>query len=139
MMAVLRKDIRRFMMTECIMPRVWMYRRRWTPTLGVRRRQCTARERLAKYGKVEVSTFNTYISPKNSCTYYRRFQKDNKTIKCGCNRNNFIPNMRNYRKFISVSIIHSGIMAISIEGINFIKKGHFKRIHRIITDRKSVV
>src|SRR3954463_11496370 len=37
----------------------------WTPTLGVRRRQCTARERLAKYGKVEVSTLNTYISPKN--------------------------------------------------------------------------
>src|ERR1041384_8168214 len=68
---VLRKDIRRLMMTERIMPRVWMYRRRWTPTLGVRRRQCTERERLAKYGKVEVSTFNTYISPKNSCTYYR--------------------------------------------------------------------
>src|ERR1041385_6632231 len=44
--AVLRKDIRRFMMTERIMPRVWMYRRRWTPTLGVIRRQCMARERL---------------------------------------------------------------------------------------------
>ena len=25
----------------------------------------------SKYGKVEVSTFNTYISLKNSCTYYR--------------------------------------------------------------------
>ena len=24
-----------------------------------------------KYEEVEVSTFNTYISPKNSCTYYR--------------------------------------------------------------------
>src|SRR3954453_2127806 len=48
LVAVLRKDIRRFMMTERIMPRVWMYRRRWTPTLGVRRRQCTAQERLAK-------------------------------------------------------------------------------------------
>src|SRR4051812_39669453 len=47
MVAVLRKDIRRFMMTERIMPRVWMYRRRWTPTLGVRRRQCTSHERLA--------------------------------------------------------------------------------------------
>src|ERR1041384_3241168 len=35
------------MMTKRIMPRVWMYRRRWTPTLGVRRRQCTTRERLA--------------------------------------------------------------------------------------------
>src|ERR1041385_3231533 len=58
MVAVLRKDIRRFMMTEHIMPRVWMYRRRWMPTLEVRKRQCTARERLAKYGKVEVSTFN---------------------------------------------------------------------------------
>src|ERR1041385_6850149 len=47
MVAVLRKDIRRFMMTERIMPRVWMYRRRWTPTLRVRRKQCTAHERLA--------------------------------------------------------------------------------------------
>src|SRR3954469_19428367 len=47
MVAVLRKDIRRFMMTERIMPRVWMYRRRWNPTLGVRRRQCTTHERLA--------------------------------------------------------------------------------------------
>src|SRR3954471_24734920 len=47
MVAVLRKDIRRFMMTERIMSRVWMYRRRWTLTLGVRRRQCTAQERLA--------------------------------------------------------------------------------------------
>src|SRR3954465_1568509 len=27
MVAVLRKDIIRFMMTECIMPRVWMHRR----------------------------------------------------------------------------------------------------------------
>src|ERR1041384_1718264 len=47
MVAILRKDIRRFMMIERIMPRVWKYRRRWTPTLGVRRRQCTARKRLA--------------------------------------------------------------------------------------------
>src|SRR4051812_5752127 len=45
------------MMTECIMPRFSMYRRRWTLTLGVRRKQCTAQERLAKYGKVELSTF----------------------------------------------------------------------------------
>src|ERR1041385_6327947 len=48
MVVVLRKDVRRFMMTERIMPRVWVYRRRWTQTLGVRRRQCTARKRLAK-------------------------------------------------------------------------------------------
>src|SRR3954470_10789815 len=47
MVAVLRKDIRGFMMTEHIMPRVWMYRQMWTPTLGVRRRQCTTRKRLA--------------------------------------------------------------------------------------------
>src|ERR1041385_50778 len=47
MVAVLRKDIRRFMMTERIILRVWMYQRRWTPILGVRRRQCTAQERLA--------------------------------------------------------------------------------------------
>src|ERR1041385_2853421 len=53
MVAVLRKDIRRFMMTERIMLRVWMYRRRWTPTLGVRRRQCTAQERLANMRRWE--------------------------------------------------------------------------------------
>src|SRR3954470_15775494 len=47
MVAVLREDKRRFKMIELIMPRVWMYRRRWTPTLGVRRRQCTTQERLA--------------------------------------------------------------------------------------------
>src|ERR1044071_9110101 len=47
MVAVLRKDIRRLMMTERIMPRVWMYRRRWTPTLRVRRRQCTEQDMLA--------------------------------------------------------------------------------------------
>src|SRR3954471_23990492 len=46
MVDVLRKDIRRFMMIERIMPRVWMYRRWWTPTLGVTRRQCTTHERL---------------------------------------------------------------------------------------------
>src|ERR1041385_6384126 len=50
-------DIKRFMMTEHIVPRVWMYWRRWTATLGVRRKQCTRQERLEKYGKVEVSTF----------------------------------------------------------------------------------
>ena len=27
--------------------------------------------KASKYEEVEVSTFNTYISPKNSCTYYR--------------------------------------------------------------------
>src|SRR3954462_6729146 len=47
MVVVLREDIRWFMMTESIMPRVWMYRRRWTPILEVRRRQCTVRKRLA--------------------------------------------------------------------------------------------
>src|SRR4051812_9878481 len=51
MVAVLRKDKGRLMMTERIMPRVWMYRRRWTPTLGVRRRQCTAHERLANMSR----------------------------------------------------------------------------------------
>src|ERR1041385_7006063 len=47
MVVVLRIDIRRFMMIECIIPRVWMHRRRWTPTLGVRRGQCTVWKRLA--------------------------------------------------------------------------------------------
>src|SRR4051812_27295828 len=46
-MAVLWKDIRRFMLTEGIMPRDWMYRRRGTPTFGVRRGQCMVRKRLA--------------------------------------------------------------------------------------------
>src|SRR3954466_15479180 len=47
MVDVLRKYIGRFMMTERIMPRVWMHRRRWTPTLEVRRGQCTVPKRLA--------------------------------------------------------------------------------------------
>ena len=28
-------------------------------------------EEASKYEEVEVLTFNTYISPRNSCTYYR--------------------------------------------------------------------
>ena len=54
MVAVLRKDIRRFMMTERIVPRVWMHRRslHQLPREG----QCTVPKRLAKYGKVEVPT-----------------------------------------------------------------------------------
>src|ERR1041385_5222948 len=55
MVAVLRTDIRRFMMTERIMPRVWKYQQRWTPTLGVRRRQCTTHERLANMGGGSVN------------------------------------------------------------------------------------
>src|SRR3954465_1123547 len=47
MVAIFRKYIRRVMMKEHIMPRVWMYRQRWTPTLGVRRRKFMAHERLA--------------------------------------------------------------------------------------------
>src|SRR3989337_4551976 len=50
-------------------------------------------------------------------------------IKCGYNNNDFIFNIRNYSKFISISIINIGIMATSIK---FIKKGYFKRINRII-------
>src|SRR3954465_11675316 len=65
-----------------------------------------------------------------------RFQKDNRAIKCGCNKNNFMLNIRNYSNFVFVSIIHTGIKAISIEGINFIKKGYFKIIHRTITLKK---
>src|SRR4051812_11616527 len=61
-----------------------------------------------------------------------RFQKDNRTIKCGCNRNNFMLNIRNYSKFISVSIIHSGILAKNTTSIKFIRKGHFKRVLGII-------
>src|SRR3954464_10374286 len=47
MVAFLRNDIRRFMMIARIIPMVWMYRQRWMPTLEVRRRQCTAQEKLA--------------------------------------------------------------------------------------------
>ena len=49
----------------------------------------------------------------------------------GCNGNNFMFNIRNYSKFISISIIHIGILATSIASI--IKKGYFKRINGIIT------
>ena len=59
-------------------------------------------------------------------------QKDNRTIMCGCNSNNFMFNIRNYSKFISISIIHIGILATSIASIKFIKKGYFKRIYEII-------
>ena len=61
-----------------------------------------------------------------------RIQKDNRTIMCGCNSNNLILNIRNYRKFISISIIYIGILATSIAIIKFIKKGYFKRINGII-------
>ena len=59
-----------------------------------------------------------------------RIQKDNRTIMRGCNSNNFMFNIRNYSKFISISIIYIGILATSIASI--IKKGYFKRINEII-------
>ena len=55
-----------------------------------------------------------------------RIQKYNRTIMRGCNSNNFMFNIRNYSKFISLSIIHIGILATSIASIKFIKKGYFK-------------
>src|SRR3954464_7634816 len=61
-----------------------------------------------------------------------RFQKDNRTNKCGCNRNDFMLNIMNYSKFISVSIIHSGILAKNTTSIRFIRKGCFKRVLEII-------
>src|ERR1041385_6420794 len=57
-----------------------------------------------------------------------RFQKDNRAIKCGCNRNNFMLNIRNYSKFIFLSIIHIGIMAINKASIKFFIKGCIKRV-----------
>ena len=60
-----------------------------------------------------------------------RIQKDNRTIMRGWNSNNLMFNIRNYSKFISISIIHIGILATSIASI--IKKGYFKRINGIIT------
>ena len=59
-----------------------------------------------------------------------RIQKDNRTIMRGCNSNNFMFNIRNYSKLISISIIHIGILATSIASI--IKKGYFKQIQGII-------
>src|SRR3990170_9070475 len=53
-------------------------------------------------------------------------------IKCGCNNNNFIFSIRNYSKFISISIINIGIMAIRIASITFINRGYFNRINGII-------
>src|ERR1041385_8742617 len=57
-----------------------------------------------------------------------RFQKDNRAIKCGCNSNNFMLNIRNYREFILVSIIYSGIVAINKASIKIFRKGYFKRV-----------
>src|SRR3989337_1568602 len=54
-------------------------------------------------------------------------------IKYGCYSNNFIFNIRNYGKFISISIINIGIMAIRIASIMFIKGGYFNQINGIIT------
>ena len=59
-----------------------------------------------------------------------RIQKDNRTIMHGCNSNNFMFNIRNYSKFITISIIHIGILATNIASI--IKKGYFKIINGII-------
>ena len=72
----------------------------------------------------------------NKCKLLRysvvgRIQKDNRTIMRGCNSNNFMFNIRKYIKFISISIIHIGILATSIASI--IRKGYFKRINGIIT------
>src|ERR671910_2334096 len=59
-----------------------------------------------------------------------RIQKDNRIIMRGCNDNNFMFNIRNYSKFISISIIYIGILSTSIASI--IKKGYFKIIDGII-------
>ena len=56
-----------------------------------------------------------------------RIQIHNRTITRGCNRNNFILNIRNYNKFISITIINIGIVAIRIASITFIKRGYFNR------------
>src|ERR1043165_1764976 len=47
MVAVLRKDIRRLMMTERIVPRFWMHLRRCTNSRG-EQGQCTIPKRLEK-------------------------------------------------------------------------------------------
>src|SRR3954465_13646344 len=62
------EDIMRLMMTECIMPRVWMLRRslHQLPREG----QCMVQKRLEIYGWWKCQQSNTRISPKISCTYY---------------------------------------------------------------------
>src|ERR1044072_1057707 len=67
MVAILRKDIMRLMMTEHIMPRVWMH----TNSRG-EKGQCTVPKRLAKYGWWKCQQSNTRVSPKNACTYYQQ-------------------------------------------------------------------
>ena len=63
-------------------------------------------------------------------------QKDNRTIMCGCNSNNFMFNIRNYSKFISISIIYIGILATSISSI--IKKGIFLENQRDHNNHHSI-
>src|SRR3954463_6114439 len=79
MVAVLRNDIMRFMMTERIMPRIWMHQRSMhqLPREG----QCTVPKRLAKYGWWKCQQSNTYISTKNSCTYYGNSQSNQEVHK----------------------------------------------------------
>src|SRR3954469_5222609 len=43
--------------------------------------QCTVPKRLAKYGWWKCQQSNTYISPKNSCTYYRNSQSNQEVHK----------------------------------------------------------
>src|ERR1043165_1143827 len=59
MVAVLRKDIMRLMMTENIMPRVWMHQRSMhqLPREG----KCTVPKRLEKYGWWKCQQSNTTL------------------------------------------------------------------------------
>ena len=57
-------------MTERIMPLVWMTGEVDANSRSEKKAMHGTRE-ASKYEEVEVSNFNTYISPKNSCTYYR--------------------------------------------------------------------
>src|SRR3954464_15591507 len=65
MVAVLRKDIMRLMMTEHITPRIWMPNEVCTDSQG-EKGQCTVPKRLAKYGWWKCQQLNTHISQRNS-------------------------------------------------------------------------
>ena len=79
------------------------------------------------YGKMQPINI---ILNKSKLLRYSVVWRIQKVNMRGCNSNNLMFNIRNNSKFISISIIHIGILATSIASI--IKKGYFKQIKGII-------
>src|ERR1041385_6177737 len=81
MVSGLRKDIRRLMMTERIMPRVWMHRRSIRQLSRRERAMHGTEEARKSIGGWKCQLSNTHISLKNSCTYYRNSKSNQEVHK----------------------------------------------------------